>query len=133
MLIIKPVNVAETSKIKSQGSLDLKIVNTFVCKYGFEVGIIAEILLISSLASSLMTSMASSTVTIPTILFSLSTTGMESKSYFESRFATSSLSVFVCANMKFSSIKSPILSSGSCKMISFAETMPSKTLLLSVT
>ena len=57
-----------------------------------ECGVTAAINWKSSSVSSCMTSMASSTVTMPTSLFSASTTGMARKPYLLICFATSSLS-----------------------------------------
>ena len=58
--------------------------------YGCSDGSIAAIFSISSVASSSMTSHASSNVTMPTSRFSVSTTGSARKSYFENICATTS-------------------------------------------
>ena len=91
-LIMLPVKVADTISKSSHGILFSHMLKTPVFKYGLSFGVIAAIFSISSVASSSMTSIASSTVTIPTSLPSLSTTGSASTSYFENVCATISLS-----------------------------------------
>lgn len=85
----------------------------------------AAIFSISSVASASMTSMASSTVMMPTRRSSLSTTGRAMKSYFEKVWATSSLSSRVPTEMTCVSMISSMISSSSERRIVRRETMPS--------
>ena len=73
--IIAPVMDAESVKNNNQKILFLAWVNADVLRYGSSVGEIAAIISISSVASSLTTSIMSSTVTIPTRRFSVSIIG----------------------------------------------------------
>ena len=75
----------------------------------------AAIFSMSSVTSSCKTSMASSTVTMPTSRSSLSTTGRARKSYFPRARATASWSSRVWTAMRFRSMMSPMTSSSSAK------------------
>ena len=122
--MIWPVNVAETIRSSSQGIRDLYVSQTLVLRYGLSVGSIAAIFSISSVVSSSMTSMASSTVMMPTRRSSLSTTGRAMKLYFEKVCATSSLSSSVETEMTCVSMISSMVSSSSERRIVRSETMP---------
>ena len=88
----------------------------------------------SSVASSSITSMASSKVTIPTIRFSVSTTGRARKLYLENILATSSWSSWVVTEMMLEVMISRIsVSSLSASSRSFTVTMPSSVRSLSST
>ena len=81
----------------------------------------------SSVASSCMTSMASSKVTMPTMRFSLSTTGRARKLYLENIRATSSWSSWVVTEMRLVSMMSLIfVSSSSVRSKSFTVTRPTR-------
>ena len=73
----------------------------------------AAIFSMSSVTSSCMTSMASSTVTMPTRRFSVSTTGMALKLYLENIWATVSWSSVVDTEITWGSMMSSTTSSGS--------------------
>ena len=90
LVMTRPVSVAEIISSISQGIRFFQISNGDERRYGCSDGSIAAIFSISSVASSCMTSMASSKVTIPTRRFSVSTTGNARKSYFENICATCS-------------------------------------------
>ena len=122
--MIWPVNVAETIRSSSQGIRDLYVSQTLVLRYGLSVGSIAAIFSISSVVSSSMTSMASSTVMMPTRRSSLSTTGRAMKLYFEKVCATSSLSSSVETEMTCVSMISSMVSSSSERRIVRSETIP---------
>ncbi len=78
--IIEPVRVAEIMRTKSQPILFLTRVKTGVLRYSSSDGKRAAIFSKSSVVSSSMISKMSSIVTIPTSLFSLSTTGTARRS-----------------------------------------------------
>ena len=78
--IICPVNVADTISSNSHGIRERNVSKTPVLRYGLSDGRIAAIFSISSVVSSCNTSIASSTVTMPTRRSSLSTTGSARKS-----------------------------------------------------
>ena len=87
----------------------------------------------SSSLSLSRTSIASSTVTIPTMRISLSTTGIAIKPYLLIMLAASSWSSRVCAMTMFSSIISEMRVSPSARSKSFAVTIPRRIGFLSVT
>ena len=89
-VMIRPVNVAETISSMSQGMRCLKRSNVDERRYVLSDGVMPPMISMSSVASSSMTSMASSKVTMPTMRFSVSTTGRARKLYFENMRATSS-------------------------------------------
>ncbi len=123
---IEPVIVPAIMSMRSQIIRFFTIVNTLVLRYGVSRGCIAAICSISFVASSSMTSTISSTVTIPTSLFSLSTTGSVVMSYFENIPATVSLSSVVTALTILVSIMSEIcVSSFSHARISQSSITPS--------
>ena len=97
------------------------------------VGVMAAISSKSSVASSSMTSMASSMVTMPTRRCSLSTTGIAKKSYLLRSWATSSRSSIVEADTTFVSMMSSITSSWSASSRVRMDTSPSRRRLVSVT
>ncbi len=130
---IRAVKVALIIKISNHGILCTYILKTLVSKYGLSDGVTELIKEISSVASSVNTFKASSIVTMPTSLFSLSTTGTASKPYFESIFAVSSLSVCVLTYIKFVNIKVWISSFISCISKDFTVTTPSNSLVSSIT
>ena len=76
------VNVADTINSSSHGIRDAHDRKMPVFRYGFSDGRIAAICSMSSVASDSMTSIASSTVTIPTRRSSPSITGMARNPYF---------------------------------------------------
>ena len=89
------------------------------------VGSIAAIFSISSVVSSCKTSMASSTVTMPTRRFSVSTTGRARKSYLENICATCSWSSNVFTVMTWSVMMDSIVAlSSSHRRRSLTETRP---------
>ena len=104
--IISCVKTAESIKSSSHGMRLLYRSVTLSRGYGLSDGVIAAIFSMSSVASSRITSIASSTVTIPTSLFSPSTTGMTVKSYFANISATTAISSSVPTEITFSSIRS---------------------------
>ena len=130
---IVPVIAADNISINSQKILFLACLKSDVLKYDSSVGLIAAILSISSVASSCITSIASSNVTIPTSLPSSSTTGIVTKSYLFISFATSSLSLKVCTHIMVLSIISHTFSFGSASKRFFTDKYPSNFLLSSVT
>ena len=89
---------------------------------------------ISSVASSSMTSMASSKVTMPTIRFSPSTTGRARKLYLLNIRATSSWSVWVVTEIRLVIMISEMgVSSSSASSRSFTVTRPIRVRSLAVT
>ena len=124
-LMIIPVNVAEIMSMRSHGIRLIKISHTVSLSYGLSVvGVIAATFWISSVASSSMTSIASSTVTIPTSRFSLSTTGTARKLYLLNTCTTFSWSSRVLTEMTFVSIRFSIVSSSSAKRRLLIVTIP---------
>ena len=87
----------------------------------------------SSVVSSSMTSMASSTVTIPTRRFSMSTMGSARKLYLFRACATSSLSSMVRAHTTSGSIMSSMMSSSLASSRSRTDSTPSRRRVGSVT
>ena len=79
-LIMPPVKVADIISTNSHGILFANMTGAGVLRYGRSDGVIAAIFSMSSVVSCVNTSIASSTVTIPTRRFSLSTTGRASRS-----------------------------------------------------
>ena len=73
---IIPVKVADSISTISQGMRAFQVEKMEVFRYGLSEGSIAAIFSKSSVVSSSITSIASSTVTIPMRRFSWSTTGM---------------------------------------------------------
>ena len=130
---IVEVKVADTISSNSHGMRLDHVSRTPVLRYGLSVGTIAAIFSMSSVTSSSMTSMASSTVTIPTSRCSLSTIGSASKSYREISEATVSLSSSVEAQMTFSSMIFSMLSSGLANSSVRSGTIPCRTRAASVT
>ena len=84
----------------------------------------AAIFSMSSVVSSCRTSMASSTVTMPTRRPSVSTTGRARKSYLLRAWAVSSWSSRVWTQMKFRSMMSPMMSSSSARRMVRMESTP---------
>ena len=80
-----------------------------------------------------MTFITSSTVTMPTSLSSLSTTGSTMLPYFVNTFATSSLSSSVLTDMMFSFITEPTEAPGSASISVRIVTIPISRLPRSVT
>lgn len=78
--IIRLVNVAESMRNISHGTRRFHISKALVLEYGLSEGVIAAISSKSSVASASITSMTSSTVTMPTRRPSLSTTGSAMRS-----------------------------------------------------
>ena len=89
-VIMLPVIMDENIRTSNHGILLLAWAKEEVSKYVFSLGATAAIFVISSVASSITTSMASSTVTMPTSLLSVSITGSARRSYFLKSPATSS-------------------------------------------
>ena len=87
----------------------------------------------SSVVSSSMTSMASSTVTMPTRRFSMSTMGRARKLYLFSACATSSLSSMVRAHTTSGSMISSMMSSSLASSRSRTDSTPSRRRVGSVT
>ena len=127
------VNVADIIRNRSQGTRLRQVANTPVFIYGLSDGAIAAIFSISSVASSWITSMASSTVTMPTSRPSASTTGRARKSYLLRALAASSWSVWVLTYFILVSIILRMTSSFFASSKSFTVTIPRSFLLLSVT
>ena len=127
------MNVADSISTISQGSRAFQVAKTPVRRYGLSEGSIAAIFSKSSVVSSSMTSIASSTVTIPTSRFSRSTMGMARKSYLLSAWATSSLSSVVLAHTTSGSMISSIRSSSSASSRSRTDSTPSRCRVGSVT
>ena len=75
LVMTRPVKVAETISNNSHGERWRQMVMGLVERYGRSEGEMAAIFSISSVVSASRMSMASSTVTMPTILPSPSTTG----------------------------------------------------------
>ena len=96
-------------------------------------GAIPAIFSKSSVVSSCKTSMASSTVTIPTSRFSWSTTGRALKSYLVNIWATLSWSSKVLAEMTLDSMMSSMTSSSSARIRVRMEIIPMSFRLVSVT
>ena len=132
-MIIEPVKAAETVSTRSHGMRFLNISRTESFIYGLSDGVTAPILSISSVASSRMTFITSSTVTMPTSLSSLSTTGSTMLPYFVNTFATSSLSSSVLTDMMFSFITEPTEAPGSASISVRIVTIPISRLPRSVT
>ncbi len=74
------VNVAESIRNISHGTRRFHISQVLVREYGLSEGVIAAMISKSSVASASMTSITSSTVTMPTRRPSLSTTGRAMRS-----------------------------------------------------
>ena len=125
LVMTSPVSVAEIISSISQGIRFFQISNGEERRYGCSDGSIAAIFSISSVASSCMTSMASSKVTIPTRRLSVSTTGSARKSYFENICATCSWSSNVFTVMTWSVMMDSIVAlSSSHRRRSLTDTRP---------
>ena len=123
---IIPVKVADNISIISQGVRARQVSNTPVLRYGLSPGRMAAIFSISSVTSSCRMSMASSTVTMPTRRFSVSTMGRARKSYLFRVWATSSWSSRVLAEITWVSMMSPTTSSSSDSRMVRMERYPSR-------
>ena len=124
LVMIVPVMMEVNIKIKSHGIRFFACWRTDVSKYVFSLGLMAAIFVISSVASSTITSIASSNVTIPTMRPSWSITGSASRSYFVNSCATCSWSACVYTEMISVSIRSLIGTLSSVVIKSFALTIP---------